>query len=316
MSALYATAGFADRFDIYIDNARGGTDIVRVDGAGHPLVARPLDYDYRRAGLIQAAIVLHQTLFAGDGGKLFLGFSALILLINIVMGLTLAWPRRAEWRRGVAADNVTRPSRQSFFVAPRGWFMARVAGRGVDHRRYAGRVRRPARKPARHGRHAACLGANPVDAGSLADDGTRRTCTCIAGRARPVSNRDACQPANTLERRALVSGARAPTRRSAPSLWTNRGVRQRRRWPLDRRRRCLEGRCSAALCRCARSHSHRRNRRIAGSCAGIGRGCPGCSRCWCSASASGPDADAPVQFLPPLSEGEFSCDDWSGSVWR
>ena len=99
--AFYATAGAADRFDIYIDNALGQTDIVRVDGAGQPLMARPLDHDYRRAGLIQAAIVLHQSLFLGDGGKLFLGFSAFILLTNIIMGLTLAWPRRAEWRRAL-----------------------------------------------------------------------------------------------------------------------------------------------------------------------------------------------------------------------
>jgi uncharacterized iron-regulated membrane protein len=99
--AFYATAGAADRFDIYLDNPQGTTDIVRVDGSGQTLMARPLDYDYRRAGLIQAAIVLHQTLFAGDGGKLFLGFSAFILLTNIIMGLTLAWPRRAEWRRAL-----------------------------------------------------------------------------------------------------------------------------------------------------------------------------------------------------------------------
>lgn len=99
--AFYATAGAADRFDIYVENRFGQTDIVRVDGAGKALMTRPLDYDYRRAGLIQAAIVVHQTLFAGDGGKAFLGFSALILLTNIIMGLTLAWPRRAEWRRAL-----------------------------------------------------------------------------------------------------------------------------------------------------------------------------------------------------------------------
>src|SRR5882672_5061386 len=83
--AFYATAGTPVRFD----------------GAGRRLVARPLDYDYRRAGFIQAAIVLHQTLFAGDRGKFFLGFSALCLLTNLVLGLKLAWPRRGEWRRAL-----------------------------------------------------------------------------------------------------------------------------------------------------------------------------------------------------------------------
>lgn len=101
VTAFYATAGAADRFDIYLDNPQGNTDIVRVDGSGRTLVARPLDYDYRRAGLIQAAIVLHQTLFAGEAGKTFLGVSAVFLLTNIVMGLMLAWPRRAEWRRAL-----------------------------------------------------------------------------------------------------------------------------------------------------------------------------------------------------------------------
>src|SRR5882672_10502088 len=99
--AFYATAGTPDRFDVHVEDAEGRTDIVRVDGAGRRLVARPLDYDYRKAGFIQAAIVLHQTLFAGDRGKLFLGVSALILLTNIVLGLRLAWPRRGEWRRAV-----------------------------------------------------------------------------------------------------------------------------------------------------------------------------------------------------------------------
>ncbi|HZF17783.1 MAG TPA: PepSY-associated TM helix domain-containing protein [Steroidobacteraceae bacterium] len=99
--AFYATAGTPDRFDVHVEDAEGRTDIVRVDGAGRRLVARPLDYDYRRAGFIQAAIVLHQTLFAGDRGKFFLGFSALCLLTNLVLGLKLAWPRRGEWRRAL-----------------------------------------------------------------------------------------------------------------------------------------------------------------------------------------------------------------------
>ena len=101
VTAFYATAGAPDRFDIYVEDKLGRTDNVRVDGAGHPLVSRPLDYDYRRAGFIQAAIVVHQTLFFGDRGKFFLGLSALVLLSNLVLGLTLAWPRRGEWRRAL-----------------------------------------------------------------------------------------------------------------------------------------------------------------------------------------------------------------------
>jgi len=99
VTGFYATAGAPDRFDIYIEDKLGRTDVVRVDGAGRTLLARPLDYEYGRTGIIQAAIVVHQTLFFGDRGKYFLGCSAVVLLSNLVMGLTLAWPRRGEWRR-------------------------------------------------------------------------------------------------------------------------------------------------------------------------------------------------------------------------
>lgn len=104
--ALYATAGFADRFDIYLEDAAGRTDIVRVNGAGHALTERPLDHDYVRAGFIQAAIVLHQTLFAGDTGKYLLGCSALLLLTTMTLGVKLAWPRRGEWRRALLPGRV------------------------------------------------------------------------------------------------------------------------------------------------------------------------------------------------------------------
>lgn len=99
--SLYPTAGAGDRFDIHVEDATGRTDIVRVDGAGRTLVERPLDYDYRNAGVIQAAIELHQTLFAGDRGRLFIGLSGLLLLSNLALGLKLAWPARGQWRRAL-----------------------------------------------------------------------------------------------------------------------------------------------------------------------------------------------------------------------
>jgi uncharacterized iron-regulated membrane protein len=44
---------------------------------------------------------MHQTFFAGERGKVFLGCSALVLLTNLILGLKLAWPRRGEWRRAL-----------------------------------------------------------------------------------------------------------------------------------------------------------------------------------------------------------------------
>ncbi|MFO1467424.1 MAG: PepSY-associated TM helix domain-containing protein [Steroidobacteraceae bacterium] len=99
VTAFYATAGAPDRFDIHLEDAIGRTDIVRIDGAGQALIERPLDHDYARAGLLQAAVVLHQTLFAGDAGKTVVGCSALLLITNIAMGLVLGWPAGSSWRR-------------------------------------------------------------------------------------------------------------------------------------------------------------------------------------------------------------------------
>jgi uncharacterized iron-regulated membrane protein len=99
---LYATGGVDGRYDLYVDDADGNTDLVRVDGAGRVLRVRPSGHDYADAGFIPNAATLHQTLFAGDTGKRIVGISGLFLLATVVMGLFLAWPARsAAWRSAV-----------------------------------------------------------------------------------------------------------------------------------------------------------------------------------------------------------------------
>lgn len=96
---LFATGGVDGRYDLYVDDADGNTDIVRIDGTGRVLRTRPSGHDYAAAGFIPNAATLHQTLFAGDTGKRIVGISGLFLLATIVMGLVLAWPARsAHWR--------------------------------------------------------------------------------------------------------------------------------------------------------------------------------------------------------------------------
>ena len=98
---VYATGGKAGRHDLYVRDAAGDKSIIRVDGAGNVLRTLPYERDYAHGGVIQAAAALHQTLFAGDTGKLIIGMSGLLLLSSIVMGVVLAWPARAragQWR--------------------------------------------------------------------------------------------------------------------------------------------------------------------------------------------------------------------------
>jgi uncharacterized iron-regulated membrane protein len=108
VTALYPTGGAADRFDIHVSNASDETDIVRVNGAGEVLLRRPLDHDFAHTGLIQAAVVLHQSWFCGDRGRLFIGASGVLLLSNLVLGLKLAWPRKGQWASSMMPSRAVR----------------------------------------------------------------------------------------------------------------------------------------------------------------------------------------------------------------
>jgi len=98
VTSVYPTGGIAGLFDVYLANGSGQTDTVRIDGAGRVLERKPLDYDYRRAGLVRAATELHQSLFVGHRGRLIVGVSGLVLLGNLILGIKLAWPRLNQWR--------------------------------------------------------------------------------------------------------------------------------------------------------------------------------------------------------------------------
>ena len=101
VTSLWTSGGVEGRFDLYVDDATGDTDIVRVDGTGRVLRTRGSG-----EGFVPTAATLHQTLLAGDRGKLVVGISGIFLLVTIVMGLVLAWPARArQWRPTLLPKN-------------------------------------------------------------------------------------------------------------------------------------------------------------------------------------------------------------------
>jgi uncharacterized iron-regulated membrane protein len=109
VSQLWATGGVDGRYDLYVDLPDGRRDVVRIDGTGSVLRHRTSDWDFRDGGFISLAADLHQTLFAGDRGKLIVGLSGTFLLANVVMGLVLAWPARArQWRVALAPKGARR----------------------------------------------------------------------------------------------------------------------------------------------------------------------------------------------------------------
>ncbi len=97
--SIYPTAGAPDRFDFFVDDASGATEVVRTNGAAEVLASWPSEHDYARAPWIETAVVLHQSLLAGHTGRLLIGVSGLLLLTNVFFGLRLAWPAAREWRR-------------------------------------------------------------------------------------------------------------------------------------------------------------------------------------------------------------------------
>ena len=97
---IMAGEGSPNRYDLLFTDKDDHTRSVHVDGEGAVLRDAPRDYDYPAPGLFQTAHDFHETLFAGDRGKWFLGCSGLVLLTNLLFGLTLAWPARGQsWRR-------------------------------------------------------------------------------------------------------------------------------------------------------------------------------------------------------------------------
>ena len=96
VTSLWATGGVDGRYDLYVEDAEGRQQVLRVDGAGQLLRTRPDADAFLSEGWIPAAADLHQTLLAGDVGHLVVGVSGLILLSSLAIGAVLAWPRRNQ----------------------------------------------------------------------------------------------------------------------------------------------------------------------------------------------------------------------------
>ena len=94
--SMWTTAGVRDRYDVFASNR-----VIRIDGAGNVLRVRRDDEKFSSGGIVDTIVVLHQSLLAGDTGKLIVGTSGALLLSNMVLGLIAAWPRRKQWKRAL-----------------------------------------------------------------------------------------------------------------------------------------------------------------------------------------------------------------------
>jgi uncharacterized iron-regulated membrane protein len=101
VSSMWSANNAPDRFDIF-HSVKGHDRTLRVDGAGNILRDRS-DDNLSDGNIYDRLSSLHMALMLGDTGRFFLGFSGILLLSNIVVGLVLAWPRMGQWLKSLRA---------------------------------------------------------------------------------------------------------------------------------------------------------------------------------------------------------------------
>jgi uncharacterized iron-regulated membrane protein len=91
--SIWTSAGAPDRYDVNLSDR-----VLRIDGEGNVLRERLDAERWADGGWVSTLVVLHQSLLSGDRGRAIVGTSGILLLTNIILGLTVAWPRRGQWR--------------------------------------------------------------------------------------------------------------------------------------------------------------------------------------------------------------------------
>lgn len=84
---------------VFLENARG-QEVVTLDASsGRILSATALDGSGSPSGMVRYVYRLHQQLLLGHNGEWLVGASGLFLLLTVVAGARLGWPRRGNWKR-------------------------------------------------------------------------------------------------------------------------------------------------------------------------------------------------------------------------
>lgn len=98
VSSVWTSGGTNEQFDIYVrEPGAPSSDIWRVNAAGELLRVRRTTDIVSNGGIFDLLIGLHTELLAGPAGRWLVGISGIFLLINLVAGAKLAWPRRHRW---------------------------------------------------------------------------------------------------------------------------------------------------------------------------------------------------------------------------
>jgi uncharacterized iron-regulated membrane protein len=94
VKSVWTTAGYADRYNIAVEDAAGKGRSVRVTGDGTELRTTPGG----ESTLMGTLVGFHHDLLGGDWGSWIVSISGILLFTNLLLGLVAAWPRRGAWR--------------------------------------------------------------------------------------------------------------------------------------------------------------------------------------------------------------------------
>ncbi len=98
ISSIWTSASGSNRFDIYLDHPQGSSTI-RINGNGTILREQTEDDRIANGGWVSALVNFHHNFLAGELGGWIVGFSGILLISNLVLGIVQAWPRRGMWLR-------------------------------------------------------------------------------------------------------------------------------------------------------------------------------------------------------------------------
>ncbi|WP_343518489.1 PepSY-associated TM helix domain-containing protein [Sphingomonas sp.] len=93
VKSVWTAAGYADRYNIIVEDAEGNGRTIRVAGDGTELRTT-------RAGettLMGFLVGFHHDLL-GSWGSWIVSISGILLCTNLILGLVAAWPKRGTWR--------------------------------------------------------------------------------------------------------------------------------------------------------------------------------------------------------------------------
>jgi len=104
VTSLWVADFGVDQFDLrYVD--AGSERLMRVDGAGRVLRDGLENAWVLNGGFFRTLTLIHTSLLAGDAGEWIIALSGFLLVVNVALGLKLAWPRAGMWRRALTLQS-------------------------------------------------------------------------------------------------------------------------------------------------------------------------------------------------------------------